>query len=101
MPPRPQVNTTALQVMAVLYHDLDGHHYALSLSQATRIGNGTLFPILDKLEDLGLIAAEWEAANPRGRRPRRFYTLTPEGITHFETVRAQLFNPQGGTPTHV
>lgn len=100
MPPRPQLNTNALQVMAVLYHDLNGQHYALSLSQATQLRNGTLFPILDKLEDMGLIAAEWEEKNPHGRRARRFYTLTGEGIKRFEDARAKLFAPQGGSLTH-
>jgi len=100
MPPRPQLNTNALQVMAVMYHDLNGPHYALSLSQATKLRNGTLFPILDKLENMGLIQAEWEEKNPHGRRARRFYTLTGEGITRFEDARARLFSPHGGQPTH-
>ncbi|GGR17539.1 PadR family transcriptional regulator [Deinococcus ruber] len=100
MPPTPQLNTNALQVMAVMYHDPNGQHYALSLSQATHLRNGTLFPILDKLEDMRLIEAEWEEKNPHGRRARRFYRLTAEGIQRFEDARAKLFTPPGGHLTH-
>lgn len=100
MPPHPQLTNNALQVMAVLYHNLDRQHYALSLSQATQLRNGTLFPILDKLEDMGLIEAEWEEKNPHGRRARRFYKLTGEGINRFEDARTRLFAPQGGQVSH-
>lgn len=87
-----------MKVMAVLYHDRSGEQYGLSLSKATKIGNGTLYPILDKLEDMGLIGATWEEIDPRaaGRRPRRFYRLTGLGIQKFEAERAAL-NP-GGLP---
>lgn len=86
----------AMKVLAVLYHDTTGQQYGLSLSKATGIGNGTLYPILDKLEDLKLIQACWEEIDPRvaGRRPRRFYTLTGEGVRTFEAERATLL-PQG------
>ncbi|AXH00481.1 PadR family transcriptional regulator (plasmid) [Deinococcus wulumuqiensis] len=95
MPPGPQINMNAMKVMAVLYSDTTGQQYGLSLSRATGIGNGTLYPILDKLEELKLIQACWEEIDPRvaGRRPRRFYTLTGEGIRTFEAARAALFPP--------
>lgn len=100
MPPRPQLTNNALQVMAVMHSDLDGQHYALSLSQATNLSNGTLFPILDKLENMGLIEAEWEAKNPHGRRARRFYKLTGEGVQQFLEAREKLFAPQKGRLSH-
>lgn len=85
----------AMRVLAALYHDTGEQHYGLSLGRATKLGNGTLYPILDKLEDLGLIQGTWEDIDPHvaGRRPRRFYSLTGEGARRFEAERAPLLSP--------
>ncbi len=95
MPPVPQINMNAMKVMSALYYNTDSQHYGLSLSKATGIGNGTLYPILDKLEDMQLIEATWEDIDPHvaGRRPRRFYVLTGVGIRRFEVERATLLPP--------
>ncbi|MBZ9715627.1 PadR family transcriptional regulator [Deinococcus multiflagellatus] len=93
MPRGIQINKNALKVMKVLYDDLDGEHYGVSLGQASGLGNGTLYPILDKLEDLGFLTGDWEK-EPAGRRPRFLYRLTAEGIQAFQAERAALF----GTP---
>ncbi|SEJ51354.1 Transcriptional regulator PadR-like family protein [Deinococcus reticulitermitis] len=101
MPRGIQLNANALRVLAGLYHGTEPH-YGLSLSRALGLGNGTLYPILDKLEGAGLIVGEWEAIDPHaaGRRPRRFYTLTGEGIRTFEAERARVFGPVGTEGRH-
>jgi PadR family transcriptional regulator PadR len=43
---------------------------------------GTLYPILHKLEKEGLIEGVWEY--PEGERTRRMYVLTPKGLTESE-----------------
>jgi PadR family transcriptional regulator, regulatory protein PadR len=88
-----RITLPLLRVLKVMYSDMEGEHYGLSLSRATGLSNGTLYPILDRLEDAGLITGDWEA-QPSGRRRRFFYRLTGEGIRVFETHRAELF---GGT----
>ena len=50
------------------------------------IGQGSLYPALYRLEDQGLITAEW-GVSPEGRRAK-FYTLTPAGRSQFATERA-------------
>jgi DNA-binding PadR family transcriptional regulator len=41
---------------------------------------GTLYPVLHKLEADGFVAAEWRDATAKeGGRPRRYYTLTRAG----------------------
>jgi DNA-binding PadR family transcriptional regulator len=46
---------------------------ALSLKQ------GTLYPVLYRLEEAGLLRAEWEADNGRRGPRRRIYHLTDKG----------------------
>ena len=42
-----------------------------------RMGEGTAYPVLHRLEDRGLIASRWTTAET-GRR-RKYYRLTPKG----------------------
>jgi len=58
------------------------HGYAIILELAKRSGGafnieaGTIYPVLHRLEQAGLVSGAWDA--PRGRR-RRLYTITDEG----------------------
>ncbi len=53
--------------------------YAL-IDELTRHGldieQGTLYPLLRRLEDQGLLQSEW---NVDGSRPRRYYQISPTG----------------------
>ena len=50
------------------------------------IGQGSLYPALYRLEDRGLISAEW-GTSPEGRRAK-FYSLTAEGRRQFTQEKA-------------
>jgi DNA-binding PadR family transcriptional regulator len=55
--------------------------YGYSLRQALAaqgmvVEEGTLYPLLRRLEAQGLLASEWRIENGP---PRRYYTLSPEG----------------------
>ena len=53
--------------------------YALINSLAEKgldIEQGTLYPLLRRLETQGLLNSEW---NVEGSRPRRYYVISPEG----------------------
>ena len=91
MPPTAQLNRNALRVLALLYQDEAGEHYGLSIGKALEMGNGTLYPILDKLENWGLIKAQQEHLAGAGRRPRFYYHLTAEGVRRYEEERTLLF----------
>jgi len=51
-----------------------------------QINQGSLYPALYRLEERGLIDAEW-GISPEGRKAK-FYTLTAEGRTHLNAERA-------------
>jgi PadR family transcriptional regulator PadR len=38
---------------------------------------GTVYPLLNRLRDAGLVTSEWR--DVAGERPRRYYTVTPAG----------------------
>lgn len=55
--------------------------YGYELMQITGLASGTLYPILMRFEDGGLLSSSWEAADPKeaGRPRRRLYRITAAG----------------------
>lgn len=51
-----------------------------------QFSDGTLYPILRKLEDKELIVSEWRIADNEKRR--RYYRITQKGNDHFDNERA-------------
>jgi len=63
--------------------------YALINNLAERgldIEQGTLYPLLRRLESQGLLQSEW---NVEGSRPRRYYIISPAGLRLLELLSAE------------
>lgn len=63
--------------------------YALINSLAERgldIEQGTLYPLLRRLEAQGLLQSEW---NVEGSRPRRYYAISPDGSRLLELLKVE------------
>lgn len=76
-------------VLAVL-SQLRAPQYGYSLRQALEaegmsIEEGTLYPLLRRLESQGLLASEWRIEDGP---PRRYYTLNADGLRHLEGLAA-------------
>lgn len=66
--------------LAVLAH-LQNEHYGYTLRKALAdqgldIDEGTLYPLLRRLETQGLLVSQWREQN---KRNKRFYRLSPDG----------------------
>ncbi len=91
----PRVLRMTAQVQRVLLMFLQNpsrRYYGLEIAREAALQRGTLYPILARLEDADLVTSEWEQIDPHGegRRPRRYYTLTDEGLRQAEQVREAL-----------
>lgn len=53
--------------------------YGYQLCQQLGIKPGTLYPILMRLADRGLLETQWDTDVPAGRPPRHLYRLTGPG----------------------
>jgi DNA-binding PadR family transcriptional regulator len=67
-------------VLAVL-SQLGEQQYGYSLlkrlsDQGLELDQGTLYPLLRRLESQGLLSSDWKI---EGSRPRRYYVISPEG----------------------
>jgi len=66
-----------LAVLNQLEEQKYGYELIESLAgQGLVIDQGTLYPLLRRLEEQGLLQSEW---NVEGARPRRYYVLSPDG----------------------
>lgn len=65
---------------ALVLQALDrGHRYGFDIIDATNLRSGTVYPLLRRLEDSGLIRSKWEhvsIARSSNRPPRKYYELT-------------------------
>jgi DNA-binding PadR family transcriptional regulator len=74
---------------AVLLAIQAGHRYGFDLMDATGLPNGTVYPLLRRLERRGVLVGAWEqseSAKSEQRPPRRYYRLTAQG----EAVMAEI-----------
>ncbi len=54
--------------------------YGYELGQEVGLKAGTLYPILMRLSDQGLLEASWEQDPPMGRPRRHMYRILPPGL---------------------
>ena len=70
--------------LSVLHAIRDGVVYGFDILDATGLESGTVYPILSRLENEGLVRSTWESearAHSDGRPARRYYAITPAGKT--------------------
>ena len=92
--PSPQ----AAAVFAALVAQPSTWRHGYDLSRETGLSSGTLYPLLVRLHDAGLLEAEWRPPQEPGRPARHVYRLTKAGaVTAREVVeqRAPLEAPGG------
>jgi DNA-binding PadR family transcriptional regulator len=68
-----------------------GHRHGADIMAATGQGGGTVYKVLRRLEDRGLVVGRWEDADiaERERRPRRrYYKVTPDGVAELRRAEA-------------
>ncbi|HEV8572056.1 MAG TPA: PadR family transcriptional regulator [Actinomycetota bacterium] len=68
-----------------------GYDLLTSLGEATdgflAVKEGTVYPVLHRLEDAGYLSASWEAEG-RGV-PRKYYAITPAGSRRLAVLRSE------------
>ena len=66
-------------------------HYGLEILQrmneesGLEVADGTIYPLLHRMEAAGFIAAEWRIEGEQGR-PRKYYTLKPRGAAELKAM---------------
>lgn len=68
---------TLLQKKEMYGYELSQRIFELS-SRIIEVKEGTLYPILYRLEEKGVIISQWQSPQGRGN-PRKYYSVTEEG----------------------
>ncbi|MGO9053460.1 MAG: PadR family transcriptional regulator [Streptosporangiaceae bacterium] len=82
-----------LSVLAVLCAEPAGWRHGYGIARDTGLKSGSLYPILIRLADRGLVEARWEEEQPAGRPRRHLYRLTPDGLAQAEAALAEQAPP--------
>src|SRR5271169_4344723 len=76
-----------LAVLAALRTEQYGYTLRKALAdQGMEIDEGTLYPLLRRLESQGLLVSEWREEQ---KRNKRFYRLSPDGKVILEQLTAE------------
>jgi len=68
-------------VLEALLAQPQAWRYGYDLLGETGLKSGTLYPLLMRLSDQGLLEAEWRPPLQPGRPARHAYRLTPSGLS--------------------
>jgi PadR family transcriptional regulator, regulatory protein PadR len=88
MPPPVRLSTQTIEVLSALTTEPSAWRHGYDLARETGLKSGTLYPILVRLADRGLVEARWEDEQPAGRPRRHLYRLTTDGLAVAAEARA-------------
>ena len=86
---RPHTSKQARHVLEALLARPEAWRHGYDLLQQTRLKSGTLYPLLMRLADDGLLESEWRSPVPPARIPRHVYRLTPAGRAFARSMLAE------------
>jgi PadR family transcriptional regulator, regulatory protein PadR len=81
----------------VLHALAQGFRHGFDILDVTGLPSGTVYPILRRLEQEAVVAADWEdvsIAREEQRPPRRYYELTAAGHLLLKTALARYEVPR-------
>ena len=89
----PGFSAQTLSVLAALCDQPSQWQHGYALAKQTSLKSGTLYPILIRLADQGMVEACWQD-EPRPGRPRRhLYRLTAAGLASASVALASAATP--------
>lgn len=95
--PRPRrPSRQKLRLLAALSERTRQWRHGYDLMKETGLLSGTLYPLLMRMADEGLVEVEWREPAQAGRPPRHVYRLTASGVALAASARAEAAPPPEG-----
>jgi PadR family transcriptional regulator PadR len=92
---RSEFSAQTLSVLAALCAQPSHWQHGYALARQTGLKSGTLYPILIRLADRGLVEACWQDEPAPGRPRRHLYRLTAGGLATATGALAAAARPAG------
>ena len=80
MPRRTAFSAQTVALLVALAARPQDWRHGYDLARETGLKSGTLYPILIRLAERGLLESSWEEEQPAGRPRRHLYRLTADGL---------------------
>jgi DNA-binding PadR family transcriptional regulator len=80
MPRKPNTSHQTRVLLATLLERSQIWRHGYDLSNETGLRSGTLYPLLMRLSEQGLLESRWQEAERPGLPPRHVYRLTARGV---------------------
>lgn len=93
----PNISRQTRTVLATLLEQPQAWRYGYDLSKETGLKSGTLYPLLIRLSEQGLLEAEWRQPLQPGRPARHAYRLTDGGVALARQRAAEAVGPVGNS----
>ena len=77
---KPNTSPQTRKLLAVMLQRPRTWQYGYELSKQTGLKSGTLYPLLIRLSDQGLLESKWQEPERPGKPPRHAYKLTSTGL---------------------
>ena len=90
----PGFSAQTLSVLAALCAQPSHWQHGYALAKQTGLKSGTLYPILIRLADRGLVEACWQDEPEPGRPRRHLYRLTAAGLARATGALASAARPK-------
>jgi PadR family transcriptional regulator PadR len=86
------VSRQLLKVLKMMVEKPQTPYSGADIAREISVGSGTLYPLLQRLENAGWLKSEWEKVDPSeaGRPRRRYYKLTGRGQAHAVKALAEV-----------
>jgi PadR family transcriptional regulator, regulatory protein PadR len=95
---RREFSPQTLSVLAALSEQPSRWQHGYALARQTGLKSGTLYPILIRLADRGLVEACWQDEPQPGRPRRHLYRLTADGLASATGALAAPARQPAGRP---
>lgn len=89
MPRSRKLSPQTQSVLIALSADPARWRYGYDLAGEVNLKSGSLYPILVRLADRGLLESQWESG-PAGRPPRHIYRLSARGLEQASQFAAAI-----------
>ena len=88
----PTLSYGELRVLRPFLKDPSAAISVVEAIRASGLASGTAYPLLLRIECVGYLQSRWESGNPRelGHPRRRFYRITPRGLTALREAHHQF-----------
>jgi PadR family transcriptional regulator PadR len=80
MPRKPNNSRQTRALLAAFFDRSQTWQHGYDLSKETGLRSGTLYPLLMRLSEQGLLESRWQEAERPGLPPRHVYRLTKSGL---------------------